>query len=243
MKFLLRVIPVLLLTLSISLPAVSAAASPIQFGALPKKTFGDPAFSLTATSTSLLPITFDSSNTGVATVSGNSVTITGAGSTTISASQGTNSVKRVLQVNKASQTITFAPIPQQVFSGSSFSLGLSASAPSLSTVTFTSSNAKVASISGSSLTVVGAGVAMITAKVPASSNYNAAVARQSLKVVRPAPTPSPTPKPKIPTPIPTPTPTPTPAPTATPNTNSVIEQVCPAGNPTPASSRLTPYSP
>ena len=69
-------------------------------------------------------------------------------------------------------------------------------------------------------------------------------------VIGPMPKPDPTPKAKptpvshsrgIPTPIPTPRPTPTPLPTPTPP-NILIKLVCPAGNPTPATSRLTPFS-
>src|SRR6266850_4531053 len=58
----------------------------ISFGTLANKTYGDAPFSLGATASSGLPVSF-SIVSGPATLSGNSVTITGAGSVTIRASQ------------------------------------------------------------------------------------------------------------------------------------------------------------
>ncbi|WP_316797610.1 MBG domain-containing protein, partial [Pedobacter agri] len=63
----------------------------ISFAALANKTFGDAAFTLTATGgASANPVTYTSSNTAVATISGNTVTIVGAGTTSITASQAGN---------------------------------------------------------------------------------------------------------------------------------------------------------
>lgn len=64
--------------------------SPIQyitFDALPEKVSTDPPFAISAAASSGLAVTFTSSDTNVATVSGNTVTIVGSGSTTITASQ------------------------------------------------------------------------------------------------------------------------------------------------------------
>ncbi|MBP1676433.1 MAG: hypothetical protein H6Q20_992 [Bacteroidetes bacterium] len=55
-----------------------------------EKTVGDADFSLSATATSGLAVTYSSSNTAVATISGNTVHIVGAGTTTITASQAGN---------------------------------------------------------------------------------------------------------------------------------------------------------
>ncbi|MGN6296327.1 MAG: T9SS type A sorting domain-containing protein [Ginsengibacter sp.] len=86
----------------------------ITFGNLGAKIYGDAAFALGATSSSGLTVSYSSSNTNVATITGNIVTIVGAGSTTITASQvGDNnynaatSVGQTLTVNKADQTITW----------------------------------------------------------------------------------------------------------------------------------------
>ncbi len=69
---------------------VNKANQTITFGALPLKSSTDVAFSLGATATSGLSVGYTSSNLGVATVAGNTVTIVGAGSTTITASQAGN---------------------------------------------------------------------------------------------------------------------------------------------------------
>jgi len=62
----------------------------ISFGALAPKTFGDAPFTLTATATSGLPVSF-SIVSGPATISGNTLTITGAGTVVVRASQPGNS--------------------------------------------------------------------------------------------------------------------------------------------------------
>ena len=59
----------------------------ITFGALVDKTTDDTPFALTATASSGLTVLYSSSNTAVATVAGSTVTIVGAGQTTITASQ------------------------------------------------------------------------------------------------------------------------------------------------------------
>jgi len=62
----------------------------ITFDDLPSKKVGDAPFNLTATSSSGLPVSYTSSNTNVATISGSTVTIIGAGVTSITASQAGN---------------------------------------------------------------------------------------------------------------------------------------------------------
>ena len=85
----------------------------ITFAPLAPKTYGDGSFTLIATSNSSLPIVFQSSNTNVATVSGNILTILNAGTTTITATQNGNDcynaatpVSQILTVNKANLIIT-----------------------------------------------------------------------------------------------------------------------------------------
>lgn len=87
---------------------VAKAAQSISFAPLEARTVGDGPFTLTATASSGLPVTFSSDNTAVATVSGNQATIVGAGQATITATQGGNSnfdaesVGQTLTVNAAS---------------------------------------------------------------------------------------------------------------------------------------------
>ena len=86
----------------------------ITFGALETKVYGDSPFNLTGISSSGLPVSYTSSNTNVAIISGNTVYIMGAGSTNITASQEGNSnysaaddVVQELVVSKADQVLTF----------------------------------------------------------------------------------------------------------------------------------------
>ena len=68
---------------------IAKANQTITFGPLPNKTTSDPPFTVSATATSGLPVSFAAS--GQCMVSGNTVTITAAGSCTITASQAGNS--------------------------------------------------------------------------------------------------------------------------------------------------------
>ena len=84
----------------------------ITFDVITSKTYGDPNFALSATSDSGLEVAFSSSNTSVATISENEVTIVGAGSTDITASQLGNEqfasaeVSQTLTVTQAALTAT-----------------------------------------------------------------------------------------------------------------------------------------
>jgi len=67
---------------------IAKANQTITFNPLPDKTTSDPPFTVSATASSALPVSFAAS--GNCTVSGNTVTITSAGSCTITASQAGN---------------------------------------------------------------------------------------------------------------------------------------------------------
>jgi hypothetical protein len=158
---------------------VSKASQSITFASLASKLAGDPAFNLSATSTSNLLVSYTSSNVSVATISGNTVTIVGVGSTIITASQAGNTnynaaldVERTLTVAKGNQTITFGTIADKTFGDPAFTLGATAS--STLPVSYVSSNTSVATLSGNTVTIVGAGTTTITASQVGNSNYNAA---------------------------------------------------------------------
>ena len=150
----------------------------ITFATLAAKTFGDAAFILAATASSQLAVSYASSNTTVATISGNTVTIVGAGTSTITASQAGNdafaaatSVPQTLTVNKANQTISFAAFPPKIVGSAAFSITATGGASGLP-VTFVSSNTSVATISGSTVTIVAPGTTNITASQAGNANYN-----------------------------------------------------------------------
>jgi hypothetical protein len=84
----------------------------ISFPALPQKTWGDADFNPGASASSGLPVSYSSSNAGVATIVNNKIHITGVGSTTIWASQSgsqsysaASAKKATLVVGKASLTV------------------------------------------------------------------------------------------------------------------------------------------
>jgi alpha-tubulin suppressor-like RCC1 family protein len=91
---------------------VNRLAQTISFGSLPDKQVGDAPFTLSATASSGLAVSYTSSNPGVATVSGAMVTITGAGSTSITASQTGDAT--YLPAANVDQTLNVAGIPPTI---------------------------------------------------------------------------------------------------------------------------------
>ncbi len=175
---------------------VLRASQVITFGALATKTYGDPPFDLTATASSGLPVTYVSSNTAVATIAGSTVTIVGAGTTTITASQAGSvnynpapDVANTLVVNKAAQTITFGALSSKAVGDAPFAL--TATASSGLPVTYTSSVPTVASVAGSIVTIRNNGTTTITAAQAGNANYNAATSvSRTLVVIRIGGTPT-----------------------------------------------------
>ena len=173
---------------------VNKANQTITFNTLATQTYGNAPFVLTATSSSGLPITYSSGTTSVATINDSLLTIVGAGSSIITASQAGNanynsagSKTETLNVSRASQTITFTTIPALTYGGSPITL--TATSTSGLTVTFVSSNSSIASISGNTLTIVGAGSCNITAEQSGNTNYAAATnVVQSITIAKEAQT-------------------------------------------------------
>ncbi|SDM82397.1 hypothetical protein SAMN05421820_105136, partial [Pedobacter steynii] len=98
---------------STGIVATPKASQTITFNALAPSTYGAGTITLTATSTSGLPVTYTSSNTAVATVTGSTVTILAQGTTTITALQAGNGaflaatpVTQDLLVNKKDIAVT-----------------------------------------------------------------------------------------------------------------------------------------
>src|SRR6185369_3245765 len=96
---------------------VSKANQTITFGALPAHTFGDAPFTVTATASSGLGVSFSTATTGVCTLLGSTVTIVGTGTCTIDANQAGNAnfnaapqVSQSFTVSKANQAISFGAL-------------------------------------------------------------------------------------------------------------------------------------
>lgn len=165
----------------------------ITFDPLPGMFCGDDPVTLTATSSSGLPVTYTSSNTSVASIAGNILTVNASGTTLITAQQVGNGTYapakyiRTLIVSKKDQTITFGPIDQMTYGNPEFSPGATAS--SSLPVTYTSDNTGVAQTNGNMIQITGVGTAIITASQPGNITWNAAEpVQQTLTVVKAAQT-------------------------------------------------------
>ena len=147
----------------------------ITFGSLANKIATDPDFSVSATASSGLTVSFAAS--GQCTVAATTVHLTGAGSCTITASQAGNSnvnaapdVPRTFTIAKANQTITFGSLPNKIAGDPDFSV--SATASSGLAVSFAASGQ--CTIAGTTVHLTGAGSCTITASQAGNSDFNAA---------------------------------------------------------------------
>lgn len=138
-----------------------------------------PTVNLTATSSSGLPIKYESTDASVATIVGNVLTVTGlgtTGTTGITASQSGNEsfnaatpVTRNFTVKKGTQEIIFEAIPEKHFGEDPFALNATAS--SGLPVSFTSADPGIATVEGNMVTIVQAGEATITAYQPGNNVF------------------------------------------------------------------------
>jgi hypothetical protein len=161
----------------------------ITFPSLAKTTFGRPPIRLRATASSKLPVSYVIGNKNVVTlsVSGTDLIILGTGSTTVTALQRGNSdfawappLTRTLVIAKGAQSITFSKISPRTFGQIPFTL--QATSSSGLPVTYASSNPRVATVSGNTVTLVGIGNTTITASQEGNSLYNAKSVTQVLTV-------------------------------------------------------------
>jgi len=163
-------------------------AQTITFESIPAKVFGDPDFNLSATASSGLPITYLSSDTNIATITNNTVTILHSGTVTITAIQegtadfATSSSQQILSINKAGQVIAFDKLENKIFGGFDFSL--IATTSSGRAVAYTSSNPLVATVDGNVVTLVGAGITTIIAYQEGDADYASASSEQTLMVTK-----------------------------------------------------------
>ena len=149
------------------------------------KTFGDPNFNLTATSSSTGVFTFTISDTTIATVAGSTVSIVAAGITVATVSQTSDSkylaatATMTLTINKADPTIVFNDVTKN-FGDVDFDLVASSNSPGK--FSFTVSDTSVATVSSSTITIIGGGSTIVTLNQAEVNNYNAGVATMTLTV-------------------------------------------------------------
>jgi hypothetical protein len=159
-------------------PAVAVTKSIIIAGpqtitvpAVADKVAGGASFALTGTATSGLPVSYVSTTTSVCTVTGNVVTIIGAGTCAITASQagGVNAGKGYMAATdvpvtiniKATQTITFAAVSDKTSTDADFDPGATAS--STLPVTYLSGTPAVCTIVTGQVHLVAGGTCSVTA--------------------------------------------------------------------------------
>lgn len=99
-------------TSSVAVLTVNRLVQTISFAAIPAKRVDGTPFSLSATSSGGLPVSYTSSNVRVATVSGNIITIKGVGGTTITATQSGNAT--FLPCSNVTQNFRVTGLPGMV---------------------------------------------------------------------------------------------------------------------------------
>jgi uncharacterized repeat protein (TIGR03803 family) len=166
---------------------INKASQTITVDPVDDKTIGDDPFTISALSTSALPVTFTADDSGIVEITGNSVTILKAGTATVTASQpgdgnysAADNVQFIIKVDKVAQTIAFDEIGIHKFGEAPFDLVATAS--STFTVSFSSSNTNVATIAGNTVTIKSMGTSTITATQPGNSFYAPASATRDLVV-------------------------------------------------------------
>jgi len=152
-------------------------------------TVNGPTYTVTATSSSGLPVTFaiDASATAVCSIAGSTVSFLSSGTCVINANQAGDAnynpapqVQQSFSVGKASQTISFtstAPVNAKV-GGPTYTV--TATATSGLTVAFTidPSASTVCTIAGSTVSFIGVGTCVINANQPGDASYAAAPQEQ-----------------------------------------------------------------
>ena len=138
------------------------------------------------TSNSSGAFTFTSGNASVASISGNTLTTNALGSTVITASQAaagnytSGSITTVLSVVYSSPTISSWTIPDYNLS-TSYTLPNPVSNSTMP-FTFTSNNSAVATIAGSTISILAAGTVTLTASQDASLNFSSASTTKTITI-------------------------------------------------------------
>ena len=154
------------------------------------KSYGDPNFPITATTNSTGSINYAIDNTSVATIVGNTVTIVGAGTSSVSATQLEDdkhvaaATTATLTVNKIPASLSLANITKN-FDDPAFTIN--ASSNSTGAISYSIDNSAVATTTGNTVTIQGAGSAIITVTQAADANHFAAAITAVLNVNKIAP--------------------------------------------------------
>jgi hypothetical protein len=171
---------------------VTQGSQTITFNALADQPMGTAPFTVSATASSGLAVSFASQTTGICTTSGTNgatVTLLPIGTCIIQASQAGNAnfsaatpVSQSFQVTQGPQTISFGSVANKILSTGSFTV--SASASSGLPVSFTSLTPAVCTVSGTTVTLVAQGACTLQASQAGNANFTAAPAvTQTFQVI------------------------------------------------------------
>jgi uncharacterized protein (TIGR03437 family) len=152
----------------------------ITFGPLSNVNFGVAPFGIGATASSGLPVSFASNSPAVCTVNVATMTITGVGTCSITASQAGNGttyaaappVTQTFTVSVGSETITFDTIPDQLLGVSPFAIAAQSS--SLLPVAINSLTTAICKTADDLVTLLGAGTCTIQASQAGNVDYTGA---------------------------------------------------------------------
>ena len=178
-------------TSTVTLTVTSAASILTGFALSPASVvYGASAPTITPpTSPSSGALTYSSSNLAVATVSGTTIALVAVGTTTITATQAvaggyaSATSTATLTVTSATPMLTgFALSPSSVSYGASAPTITPPTSASSGALTYTSSNPAVATVSGTTITLVAVGTTIMTATQAAAGNYTSGTATATLSV-------------------------------------------------------------
>jgi hypothetical protein len=169
---------------------VGAGTTTLNFVPIASQTYGNAPFAVSATSASSGAVTY-SVMSGPATITGNTVTLTGTGTVVLSASQAASgnyiaaTATASFTVGAGTSTLNFVPIASQTYGNAPFAV--SATSASSGAVTYSVASGP-ATIAGNMVTITGVGTVVLSASQAASGNYVAATATASFTVAAEAPT-------------------------------------------------------
>ena len=156
----------------------------ITFASLPDRTVIQPPFTVTATASSGLPVTFSATPTSVCTSSGTNgatITLKATGTCTVQANQAGNAtvnpapaVSRSFAVTKANQTIAFSPLADRQLAQSPFTVTATADSPFVTFTTTTPPVCKSSGQNGAKITLIGVGTCTVKADQSGNTKYNPA---------------------------------------------------------------------
>jgi hypothetical protein len=171
---------------------VSAISTPILSNfSIPTKTFADPSFSIIApTSNSNGSFSYTSSNSSIATISENIITIVGAGTCTITATQGeapgytTATISATFIVNRKIPNLRNFSIPS-VNQGTNYITITPPLTDSPALISYTSSNENIAIAHGylGTISVIVPGIVTITATQGSTSNFESASISTTFRII------------------------------------------------------------